>query len=97
MTAVAAGSPVVGQIARVGPPEGYLPIAEHSIVGDMHSAALVGVGGTIDCYFPERFDEPSVFGALLPRTPGGTTGLLPWTRSLRRSSEWASFMLGKRC
>ena len=26
----------------------YLPIGEHGIVGDMHSAALVGTDGTID-------------------------------------------------
>jgi hypothetical protein len=26
----------------------YLPIADHGLVGDLHTAALVGVEGTID-------------------------------------------------
>jgi hypothetical protein len=40
------------------PLAGYLPIAEHGVVGDLHSAALVGTDGTIDWYCPERFDAP---------------------------------------
>lgn len=28
----------------------YLPIAEHGILGDLHSAALVGTDGTIDWF-----------------------------------------------
>jgi len=27
----------------------YLPIAEHGLIGDMRSVALVGSNGTIDC------------------------------------------------
>ena len=53
------------------PPTGYLPIAEHGIVGDLHTAALVGTDGTVDWYCPERFDGPSVFAALLDRDHGG--------------------------
>jgi hypothetical protein len=34
------------------PLAGYLPIAEHGVVGDLHSAALVGTDGTIDWYCP---------------------------------------------
>ena len=56
---------------------GYLPIAEHGIVGDMHSAALVGTDGTIDWYCPERFDGPSVFAALLDRKRGGFYRIAP--------------------
>jgi GH15 family glucan-1,4-alpha-glucosidase len=60
-----------------GPPGGYLPIAEHGIVGDLHSAALVGSDGTIDWYCPERFDGPSVFAALLDRRRGGFYRIAP--------------------
>jgi GH15 family glucan-1,4-alpha-glucosidase len=66
-----------GAARRVGPPDGYLPVADHGIVGDMHSAALVGVDGTIDWYAPDRFDGPSVFGALLDRTRGGYYRIAP--------------------
>ena len=28
----------------------YLPIAEHGLIGDLHTVALVGTDGTIDWY-----------------------------------------------
>ena len=46
--------------ANVG---GYLPIAEHGLIGDLHTVALVGTEGTIDWYCCPRFDAPSLFGA----------------------------------
>src|ERR671937_2702589 len=68
---------------RTGPPDGYLPIAEHGIIGDLHTIALVGTDGTIDWYCPDRFDAPSVFGALLDREKGGYWRIAPagegWT------------------
>ena len=60
---------------RSVPPAGYLPIAEHGIIGDLHTASLVGTDGTIDWYCPERFDGPSVFAALLDREHGGFYGI----------------------
>ena len=55
----------------------YLPIAEHGIIGDLHTAALVGSDGTIDWFSPGRFDGASVFGALLDRTGGGFYRIAP--------------------
>jgi GH15 family glucan-1,4-alpha-glucosidase len=60
-----------------GPPTAYLPIAEHGIIGDLHTAALVGSDGTIDWFCPDRFDGPSVFGALLDRERGGFYRIAP--------------------
>ena len=56
---------------------GYLPIAEHGIIGGLHTAALVGSDGTIDWFSPDRFDGPSVFGALLDRDRGGFYRIAP--------------------
>ncbi|TQK42862.1 GH15 family glucan-1,4-alpha-glucosidase [Streptomyces sp. SLBN-118] len=50
----------------------YLPIAEHGLIGDLHSAALVGTNGTIDWYCCPRFDSPSVFGSILDANRGGS-------------------------
>jgi GH15 family glucan-1,4-alpha-glucosidase len=55
----------------------YLPIADHAVIGDLRSVALVGVDGTIDWYCPQRFDAPSVFGAILDRKLGGYYRIAP--------------------
>ena len=61
----------------------YLPIAEHGIIGDLHSIALVGTDGTIDWYCCPRFDSPSVFGSILDTEKGGHYRISPasddWT------------------
>ena len=49
----------------------YLPIAEHGLIGDLHSVALVGTNGTIDWFCCPAFDSPSVFGSLLDAGHGG--------------------------
>jgi GH15 family glucan-1,4-alpha-glucosidase len=55
----------------------YLPIAEHGVIGDLHTVALVGTNGTIDwCCWP-RFDSPSVFAAILDARKGGHFTIAP--------------------
>ena len=51
--------------------EGYLPIADHGLIGNHHTVALVGIDGTIDWYCCPRFDSPSLFGAILDKDKGG--------------------------
>ncbi len=49
----------------------YLPIAEHGVIGNLHTVALVGTDGSIGwCCWP-RFDSPSVFASLLDAEKGG--------------------------
>ncbi len=47
-----------------------MPIAEHGLIGDLRSAALVGTDGTVDWFCPRRFDAPSVFASLLDDDAG---------------------------
>jgi GH15 family glucan-1,4-alpha-glucosidase len=55
----------------------YLPIAEHGMIGDLHTVALVGTDGTIDWYCCPRFDSPSVFAAILDADHGGLFRISP--------------------
>jgi GH15 family glucan-1,4-alpha-glucosidase len=55
----------------------WLPIADHGMVGDLRTAALVGTDGTVDWFCAPRFDSPSVFGSLLDREKGGSWRLAP--------------------
>jgi GH15 family glucan-1,4-alpha-glucosidase len=55
----------------------YLPIAEHGLIGDLHTVALVGTDGTIDWYCCPRFDSPSAFAAILDADRGGLFRISP--------------------
>jgi GH15 family glucan-1,4-alpha-glucosidase len=56
---------------------GYLPIEDHGVIGDLHTAALVGIDGTIDWLCLPRFDAPSVFASILDDEKGGHFRLRP--------------------
>src|SRR3954466_9480162 len=75
-------------MARAGEhDDDYLPIAEHGLVGDLHSVALVGTNGTIDWYGCPSFDSPSVFGSILDNEKGGFYALRP------TAADWDSKQL----
>ncbi|HET7599337.1 MAG TPA: glycoside hydrolase family 15 protein, partial [Gemmatimonadales bacterium] len=61
-------------------------ISAYGLIGDMRTAALVGLDGAIDwCCLP-RFDSGSIFGALLDPARGGTwfvRPIAPWTSTQR--------------
>ena len=68
-------------------PSGYHEIADHGMIGDLHTVALVGTDGTIDWYCCPRFDSPSVFAAILDAHQGGHWVLRP------TGVEWTSKQL----
>ncbi|SFL15179.1 glycoside hydrolase family 15 protein [Geodermatophilus ruber] len=52
-------------------------IAEHGLIGDLQTAALVTTDGSVDWFCCPRFDSPSVFGALLDDDHGGHFRIRP--------------------
>ncbi|GHE36487.1 glycoside hydrolase family 15 protein [Streptomyces vinaceus] len=55
----------------------YPPIADHGLVGDLQTAALVSSRGVIDWFAAPRFDSPSIFASLLDHDGGGHFLLAP--------------------
>src|SRR5256712_12447752 len=55
----------------------YLPVGDYGVIGDLHTAALVGRDGSIDWFGAPRFDSPSVFAALLDDARGGRWRIAP--------------------
>src|SRR5262245_64626413 len=55
----------------------YLPIEDYGLIGNLHTAALVGANGSIDWLCYPVFDAPSVFAAILDGGKGGRFQIAP--------------------
>ncbi|TBU39361.1 glycoside hydrolase family 15 protein [Dichomitus squalens] len=55
----------------------YLPIADHGLIGNLRTAALVSIDGSIESYCVPNFDSPSVFARILDKDKGGHFSITP--------------------
>jgi GH15 family glucan-1,4-alpha-glucosidase len=55
----------------------WTAIADHGLIGDLRTCALVSTTGTVNWFCAPRFDSPSIFGALLDPVEGGCWVLAP--------------------
>ena len=62
----------------------YQPIENYGIIGNLRTAALVGMDGSIDWLCLPYFDSPSVFAAILDNQQGGRFRIAPPGEDFRR-------------
>ncbi|MCW2672358.1 MAG: hypothetical protein JWP14_947 [Frankiales bacterium] len=53
------------------------PIADHGLIGDLQTSALITTTGTVDWFCTPRFDSPSIFASLLDERKGGHFRIAP--------------------
>lgn len=56
---------------------GYLPIENYGLIGNMRTCALIGIDGSIDFMCWPDFDSPSIFCRLLDEKKGGYFSICP--------------------
>ena len=66
--------------------DGYLPIEEYGLIGDLRTCALVGRNGSIDWLCLPRFDSEPVLCGILDRLRGGSFTVAP--EQLRDSRQY---------
>ncbi|MCK4746139.1 MAG: glycoside hydrolase family 15 protein, partial [Bacteroidales bacterium] len=57
--------------------EDYQPIENYGIIGNMRSAALIGLDGSVDWFCFPHFDSPSIFAKILDCNKGGYFSIRP--------------------
>ncbi|KAG2069236.1 glycoside hydrolase family 15 protein [Suillus decipiens] len=55
----------------------YVPIADHGLIGNLRTAALVSLDGSIESYCVPNFDSPSIFARILDKDKGGHFSITP--------------------
>jgi hypothetical protein len=59
------------------PDRGYIPLADHGLIGNLRTAALVSLDGSIESYCVPNFDSPSIFARILDKDKGGHFSITP--------------------
>lgn len=62
---------------RIDRVDGFLPIADHGVVGDGATAALLGRDGSVAWLCAPRFDSPPLFCPILDADRGGRFAIAP--------------------
>ncbi|ELU43493.1 glycoside hydrolase family 15 protein [Rhizoctonia solani AG-1 IA] len=65
---------------------GYVDIQDHALIGNMRTAALISIDGSVESYCVPNFDSPSVFARILDKDKGGHFSIKP---KIKHSSKQA--------
>ncbi|KAF8636238.1 hypothetical protein AX17_003723 [Amanita inopinata Kibby_2008] len=55
----------------------YIPIADHGLIGNLRTAALISLDGSVESYCVPNFDSPSIFARILDKNKGGHFSIVP--------------------
>lgn len=55
----------------------YVDIQDHGLIGNLHTAAMISVDGSVESYCVPDFDSPSVFARILDKNKGGHFSVMP--------------------
>ncbi|KZV77612.1 glycoside hydrolase family 15 protein [Peniophora sp. CONT] len=55
----------------------YIAISDHALIGNLRTAAMVSIDGSIESYCIPEFDSPSVFARMLDKDKGGHFSITP--------------------
>lgn len=55
----------------------YIPIADHGLIGNLRTAALISLDGSVESYCVPNFDSPSIFARILDKGKGGHFSITP--------------------
>ncbi|KAK2464595.1 hypothetical protein APHAL10511_003384 [Amanita phalloides] len=55
----------------------YIPIADHALIGNLRTAALISLDGSVESYCVPDFDSPSIFARILDKNKGGHFSIIP--------------------
>ncbi|KAF9001313.1 glycoside hydrolase family 15 protein [Cyathus striatus] len=55
----------------------YAPISDHGLIGNLRTAALISLDGSVESYCIPNFDSPSVFARILDKDKGGHFSITP--------------------
>jgi hypothetical protein len=66
----------------------YQPIENYRLIGNLHTAALFGMDGSIDWLCVPRFDSPSVFAAVLDDQKGSRFRIAPTGENIKQKQHY---------
>ncbi|KAJ8507250.1 hypothetical protein ONZ45_g10353 [Pleurotus djamor] len=55
----------------------YIAIADHGLIGNLRTAAMVSIDGSVESYCVPNFDSPSIFARILDKDKGGHFSITP--------------------
>ncbi|KAL1722983.1 glycoside hydrolase family 15 protein [Schizophyllum commune] len=64
-------------VLHPSPDRDYIPISDHALIGNLRTAALISIDGSVESYCVPNFDSPSIFARIVDKDKGGHFSITP--------------------